>query len=104
MTPVDKEIKDLTGDGQVSEQEFLLQKSIIEEDQENENQKLLAQQGIAFSSLAALIIFMIVMMTPLVTIERISAIEPIFQMMIFSLSSLVGVFMGIQGFQQLRKK
>ena len=104
MNPVDKEIKDLTRDGQVSEEEFLFQPQLIKEEAQVENDKLRAQQYIAFISLGSLILFTLILMTPIISIPRVNALEPIFQLLIFTMSSLCGVFMGLQGMQQLRKK
>ena len=60
MNPVDKEIKDLTRDGQVSEEEFLFQTQLIKEEAQVENDKLRAQQYIAFISLGSLILLSLI--------------------------------------------
>ena len=61
MNPVDKEIKDLTRDGQVSEEEFLFQTQLIKEEAQVENDKLRAQQYIAFISLGMFIFFTLIL-------------------------------------------
>ena len=104
MTPVERRMEDLTGDGKISEAEFNLQKQLIKEEAQVENEKLRAQQYIAFISLGSLILFTLILMTPLISVDRIDALEPIFQLLIFTMSSLCGVYMGLQGMQQLRKK
>lgn len=78
-------VKDYDGDGKIS----------IEEEQASDaHDKQETQRYMAICAFTLMVVITIVMCTPIIPIERITALSGLVSSMYFALSSLVGFYMG----------
>ena len=77
---------DLDGDGVVSEREL-----------EVYERRLRAQRRMATAALVAVVGFTGLLMTPLLSVERINALSDLFGLFYISLAGIVGAYMGVSG-------
>jgi hypothetical protein len=77
---------DLDGDGVVSEREL-----------EVYERRLRAQRRMATAALIAVVGFTGLLMTPLLSVERINALSDLFGLFYISLAGIVGAYMGVSG-------
>ena len=77
---------DLDGDGIVSEREL-----------EVYERRLRAQRRMATAALVAVVGFTGLLMTPLLSVERINALSDLFGLFYISLAGIVGAYMGVSG-------
>lgn len=77
---------DLDGDGVVSEQELMIYE-----------RRLRAQRRMATAALVAVVGFTGLLMTPLLSVERINALSDLFGLFYISLAGIVGAYMGVSG-------
>lgn len=77
---------DLNGDGIVSEQELMIYE-----------RRLRAQRRMATAALVAVVGFTGLLMTPLLSVERINALSDLFGLFYISLAGIVGAYMGVSG-------
>lgn len=75
---------DYNGDGKVTEQELNAYA-----------RKMRAQRNIAGTSLAAIIIFTALLMSPLVDVQRVTALSDLFSMFYVMMAGVVGAYMGV---------
>lgn len=77
---------DLDGDGKVSEHELMVYE-----------RRLRAQRRMATAALIAVVAFTGLLMTPLLSVERINALSDLFGLFYISLAGIVGAYMGVSG-------
>jgi len=77
---------DLDGDGKVSEHELMIYE-----------RRLRAQRRMATAALVAVVGFTGLLMTPLLSVERINALSDLFGLFYISLAGIVGAYMGVSG-------
>jgi hypothetical protein len=75
---------DLNGDGIVSENEILITE-----------RKVQTQRKIAVVALGSMIIFTLLLFSPIVPIERVTALSDLFGLFYITMGSLVGTYMGV---------
>lgn len=75
---------DLNGDGIVSENEILITE-----------RKVQTQRKIAVVALGSIIIFTLLLFSPIVPIERVTALSDLFGLFYITMGSLVGTYMGV---------
>lgn len=77
---------DINGDGKVDKREL----DIYETKTKN-------HRRVAYFALAAIIGFTAILMTPLISVERVNALADIFSMFYLSLGTVIGAYMGVSG-------
>tara|TARA_R100001443_G_scaffold88485_1_gene94947 strand:+ start:33 stop:359 length:327 start_codon:yes stop_codon:yes gene_type:complete len=90
---------DTDGDGVVTDQEFELKQKLIL--LENEDKKQDQQRYLVWFSALSVTVFIIVLMTPLIPMERIDHLSGIAEIWVLSNMGIIGSFIG---FNQMAKK
>jgi len=90
---------DTDGDGVVSDQEFEMKQKLVL--LENEDKKQDQQRYLVWFSAVSVTVFIIVLMTPLIPMERIDHLSGIAEIWVLSNMGVIGSFIG---FNQIAKK
>ena len=90
---------DTDGDGVVTDQEFELKQKLILLENEDKNQD--QQRYLVWFSALSVTVFIIVLMTPLIPMERIDHLSGIAEIWVLSNMGIIGSFIG---FNQMAKK
>jgi len=90
--------KDLNGDGVVSDDELDEWKQ--SEEVKRLNRKQMHQRNMAWVALASMLVFTIVMFTPIVPDERIKLLTDISSLFYLAQAGIVGAFMGFAAFDK----
>jgi len=90
---------DTDGDGVVSDQEFEMKQKLVL--LENEDKKQDQQRYLVWFSALSVTVFIIVLMTPLIPMERIDHLSGIAEIWVLSNMGVIGSFIG---FNQIAKK
>jgi len=90
--------KDLNGDGVVSDDELDEWKQA--EEVKRLNRKQMHQRNMAWVALASMLVFTIVMFTPIVPDERIKLLTDISSLFYLAQAGIVGAFMGFAAFDK----
>ena len=90
---------DTDGDGVVSDQEFEMKQKLVL--LENEDKKQDQQRYLVWFSALSVTVFIVVLMTPLIPMERIDHLSGIAEIWVLSNMGVIGSFIG---FNQIAKK
>jgi nicotinamide riboside transporter PnuC len=90
---------DADGDGVVSDQEFEMKQKLVL--LENEDKKQDQQRYLVWFSALSVAVFIVVLMTPLIPMERIDHLSGIAEIWVLSNMGVIGSFIG---FNQIAKK
>ena len=90
---------DADGDGVVSDQEFEMKQKLVL--LENEDKKQDQQRYLVWFSALSVTVFIVVLMTPLIPMERIDHLSGIAEIWVLSNMGVIGSFIG---FNQIAKK
>ena len=90
---------DAYGDGVVSDQEFEMKQKLVL--LENEDKKQDQQRYLVWFSALSVTVFIVVLMTPLIPMERIDHLSGIAEIWVLSNMGVIGSFIG---FNQIAKK
>ena len=90
---------DANGDGVVSDQEFEMKQKLVL--LENEDKKQDQQRYLVWFSALSVTVFIVVLMTPLIPMERIDHLSGIAEIWVLSNMGVIGSFIG---FNQIAKK
>ena len=90
---------DVDGDGVVSDQEFEMKQKLVL--LENEDKKQDQQRYLVWFSALSVTVFIVVLMTPLIPMERIDHLSGIAEIWVLSNMGVIGSFIG---FNQIAKK
>jgi len=90
---------DANGDGIVSDQEFEMKQKLVL--LENEDKKQDQQRYLVWFSALSVTVFIVVLMTPLIPMERIDHLSGIAEIWVLSNMGVIGSFIG---FNQIAKK
>ena len=96
---VPRRIIDADGDGVVSDQEFEMKQKLVL--LENEDKKQDQQRYLVWFSALSVTVFIVVLMTPLIPMERIDHLSGIAEIWVLSNMGVIGSFIG---FNQIAKK
>jgi nicotinamide riboside transporter PnuC len=90
---------DANGDGVVSDQEFEMKQKLVL--LENEDKKQDQQRYLVWFSALSVTVFIVVLMTPLIPMERIDHLSGIAEIWVLSNMGVIGSFIG---FNQIAKR
>lgn len=91
---------DLTGDGNVSNEELVMSKEMLEIELQEE--KANTQKRMAWFSLFLMLIFTLLLFTPLVSETRVSALADLLGLFYIAQAGVVGAYMGVQAWMSKR--
>tara|TARA_R110000824_G_scaffold165764_1_gene342347 strand:+ start:1475 stop:1846 length:372 start_codon:yes stop_codon:yes gene_type:complete len=99
---------DLDGDGVVSDDELAMQKEIHEMERldsqaKHEHKKQAAQRRMATISLIAMLIFTVVVMTPIIPESRVKLLGELSALFYISMAGIVGAYMGMTAWMANKK-
>ena len=99
---------DLDGDGIVSDDELAMQKEIHEMERldaqaSHEHKKQSAQRKMASVSLVSMLIFTVVVMTPLIPESRVKLLGELSSLFYISMAGIVGAYMGMTAWMAKKK-
>ena len=99
---------DLDGDGVVSDDELAMQKEIhemerIDAQAVHEHRKQSAQRRMATISLIAMLLFTIVVMTPIIPESRVKILGELSALFYISMAGIVGAYMGMTAWMANKK-
>lgn len=101
MAPAEEINFDLHGDGKVSQEEIALKKEMLEIERAEE--KAETQKKMSWVSLASMLIFTIVLFTPVLSDSRVNALSDLFGLFYIAQASIVGFYFGAQAYMRDRK-
>ena len=84
---------DINRDGEISEDELIEMKTI--EEIERDNRKQSAQRRMAWVSIWSMIVFTIILFSPMVSNERVNALADLLGLFYVAQAGIVGAFMGV---------
>lgn len=84
---------DINRDGEISEDELNEMKTI--EEIERDNRKQSAQRRMAWVSIWSMIVFTIILFSPMVSNERVNALADLLGLFYVAQAGIVGAFMGV---------
>lgn len=84
---------DINRDGEISEDELSEMKTI--EEIERDNRKQSAQRRMAWVSIWSMIVFTIILFSPIVSNERVNALADLLGLFYVAQAGIVGAFMGV---------
>lgn len=96
MAPSEDINFDLHGDGKVSQEEIALKKEMLEIERAEE--KAEAQKRMSWVAMASMLIFTVVLMTPVLSDSRVSALADLFGLFYIAQASIVGFYFGAQAY------
>ena len=100
----DKTVMDLVdsdSDGVLTEEEITAFREL--EDLREQHAKMQSQKQMAWTAMAAMILFTASLFMPLVSNERITSISPVFSMLYVGFAAVIGTYMGAAAVAQLKK-
>lgn len=92
---------DLNEDGRVDDEELAKFRTIIE--MENQDQKADTQRKMGWVAISGLVIGQAVLMTPLIELERITAIQDIMGTFHYACAGIVGAYFGVTAWMTKNK-
>tara|TARA_R100000234_G_C4971027_1_gene166222 strand:- start:559 stop:897 length:339 start_codon:yes stop_codon:yes gene_type:complete len=92
---------DLDGDGIVTTEELDTHERFIKID--NQNRKEDQSRFMILFSLFSVTAFIAIMLTPLITIERVEVLQPIGSTWVIANMGIIGTFLGVNGYTKIKE-
>ena len=96
-----KETYDLNGDGKVTEKDIRIKSEQI--DLENRDRKEDAQRKMAWIAMISMLIFTLVLFTPLLSPDRVAALSDLLGMFYIAQAGIVAAFFGAQAYMTINR-
>lgn len=87
---------DIHGDGQVSPEEIQMKKDMLEIERNEEKAK--TQKRMSWIAIVSMMIFTVVLMTPLLSDSRVNALADLLGLFYIAQASIVGFYFGAQAY------